>query len=171
MTSKNVSKNNVHISTRQITSKKVRGNNADFSTIEITSKEHVEITWILRPLKLRRKKSVEMTWIFRPSKLHRKNTRESRGNSLKFYLWRINVISTSNRRGFDSLGLYHFKLIHYRFLLNILLYYLIRSFSEMFFVSVFFGKTGYRGPLLLERTISLSSELEEVAIHRCSRTF
>ena len=59
-TSRKVSKNNVHISTRQITSKKVRGNivdfwtreitrvrgnNVDFSASEITSKKYVEMTW------------------------------------------------------------------------------------------------------------------------------
>ena len=52
---------------------------------------------------------------------------------------------------------------------------LIRSFSlsERFFVSVFFQKSirlNSGGPLLLTSNI-LSSELTEVAIYRCSKTF
>ena len=62
------------------------GDNVDFSTIQITSKE-VRAT----------------TLIFRPSKLHPKSTRKWRGNSSKFCLRRIDVISTSNRRGIDAL--------------------------------------------------------------------
>ena len=50
ITSKKVSKNNVHISTIEITSKKVRGNHVDFSTSEITSKKvrgnHVDFSTI-----------------------------------------------------------------------------------------------------------------------------
>ena len=64
-------------------------------------KKYMETTWIFRPAKLHRKKYVETTWIFRPSKLHRKSTRKWRGNSSKFGLWRVDVIFTSNRRGFD----------------------------------------------------------------------
>ena len=58
---------------------------------------------------------MKTTWIFRPSKLHRKSTRKWRGNSSKFGLRRIDVISTSNRRGFDvacPLGYYLKKLHH-----------------------------------------------------------
>ena len=64
-------------------------------------KKYVETTWIFRPAKLHRKKYVEITWIFRRSKLHRKSTRKWRGNSSKFGLRRIDVISTSNRCGLD----------------------------------------------------------------------
>ena len=64
-------------------------------------KEYMETTWIFRPAKLRQKKYLETTWIFRPSKLHQKSTQKWRGNSPKFVLRRIDVISTSNRRGFD----------------------------------------------------------------------
>ena len=166
MTSKNVSKNNVHISTREITSKKVRGNNADFSTIEITSKRARGNNVDFKTIEIASEKVSGNDMDFSTIEI---TSKEYSGKSWKF----VEILSLTYQRNIhvDSLGLYHFKLIHYRFLLNILLYYLIRSFSEMFFVSVFFGKTGYRGPLLLERTISSSSELEEVAIHRCSRTF
>ena len=80
---------------------KVRGIDVDISTIEITSKKFVELTWIFRPSKLHRKKYMESTWIFRPSKLHQKSTWNRRGNSSKFGLPRIDVISTSNPRRFD----------------------------------------------------------------------
>ena len=56
---------------------------------------------ISRPSKLHRKRCVESTWIFRPSKSHRKSTRKWSGNSSKFGLQRIDVISTSNPRRFD----------------------------------------------------------------------
>ena len=42
-----------------------------------------------------------MTWIFRSAKLHRKSTWKWRGNSSEFCLRRIDIISTSIRRGFD----------------------------------------------------------------------
>ena len=45
ITSKKVCGNNVDFSTSEITSKKVRGNNMDFSTSEITLKKYVEVTW------------------------------------------------------------------------------------------------------------------------------
>ena len=77
---------NMDFSTIEMTSTKVRGNNVDFLISEITSKKYVEITWV-----------------FRPSKLHRKRTRKWRGNSSKSGLRRIDVISTSNQRGFDVL--------------------------------------------------------------------
>ena len=64
-------------------------------------KKFVEITRTFRPVKLHRKKYVETTWVFRPSKLHRQSTRKWRGNSSKFGLRRIDVISTLNGRGFD----------------------------------------------------------------------
>ena len=51
-------------------------------------------SWIFQPSKLHRKKYTEITWIFRPSKLHRKRTRKRRGNSSKFGLRGINVISS-----------------------------------------------------------------------------
>ena len=110
--------NDVDFSTIKITLKKVRGNDKDFSISEITSKKYVETKWIFRPSKshrkkyvkttrifsppkLHRKKYVETTWIFRSAKLHRKSTWKRRGNSSKFGLRRIDVISTSNRRRFD----------------------------------------------------------------------
>ena len=64
-------------------------------------KKYVEMTWIFLPSKLHGKKCVETTWIFRSAKLHRKSTWKRRGNSSKFGLRRIDVISTSNRRRFD----------------------------------------------------------------------
>ena len=79
-----LTKNDVKSLLIKITSKKVSKNNVHISTIEITL------------IKVR-----ETTWIFRPSKSHRKSTRKWRRNSSKFGLWRIDVISTSNRRGFD----------------------------------------------------------------------
>ena len=54
-----------------------------------------------RHLSTWKQEHVKTTWIFRPSKLHRKTIRKWRGNSLKFALRRIDIISTSNRRGFD----------------------------------------------------------------------
>ena len=101
ITSKKVSRNNVDFSTREITSKKKHGNNVDFLTIELCLKKYVEKTLIFRLLNLRREKYVETTWIFRSAKLHRKSTWKWRGNSSKFDLRRIDVIPTSNRRGFD----------------------------------------------------------------------
>ena len=114
----------MHILTRHITSKRVRGNNVDFLTIKITSKKYMETMWIFRssklhpktygeitqiflPARLRQKRYVEKTRIFRSSKLHRKSKRKWRGKSSKFGIRRIDIMSTSNRRGFDvvcSLG-------------------------------------------------------------------
>ena len=88
-------------STIEITSKKVRGNNVDISTIEITSKQVRENNLYFLTIEITSKKYVESTWIFRPSKLHRKSTWNRRGNSSKFGLRRIDVISTSNPRRFD----------------------------------------------------------------------
>ena len=68
-----------------------------FRPVKSHRKEYVETSWIFRPSKLHRKKYVETTWIFRPLKLHRKWRR----NLSKFGLRRIDVISTSNRCGFD----------------------------------------------------------------------
>ena len=61
-------------------------------------KKYVETRWIFQPSKLNRKKYVETTWIFRSAKLHRKSKWNQRGNSSKFGLRRIDVISTSNQR-------------------------------------------------------------------------
>ena len=108
----------MHISTIEITLIKVRGNNVEFSTIKITSKKYVKTMWIFRPSKsnrkeyvkttwtfwpaiLHRKKYAKTTWIFRPSKSHRKSTQKWRGNLSKFGIWRIDVVSTLIRRGFD----------------------------------------------------------------------
>ena len=64
-------------------------------------KKYVGITSVFPLVKLRRKKCLEATSIFRTTKLHWKSTRTWCGNSSKFRLWRIDVISTSNRYGFD----------------------------------------------------------------------
>ena len=65
ITSKKVSKNNVHTSTIEITSEKVRGNNVDFSAIEITSKKYAEMTWKVVEIwssTYRRNIHVDSTW-------------------------------------------------------------------------------------------------------------
>ena len=72
-----------------------------FRPSKLHRRNYVETMWIFRPSKLHRRKYVETTWIFPPAKSHRKSTWKWRGNSLKFGLRRIDVISTSNRRGFD----------------------------------------------------------------------
>ena len=101
--SKEVSKDNVHISTSEITSKRVRGNHVDFSTIEITSKKvrgnHVDFSTIeitskkvrgnhvdFSTIEITSKKYAEMTWKFVKiwSSTYRRN---------------IHVESTSIRRG------------------------------------------------------------------------
>ena len=112
ITSNRVRGNNVNFLTIEITSKKVRGDNVDFWPSKSLRKTCVEITWIFRPRKLHRKNYVETTWIFLTSKLHEESTRKWRGNSSKFGLQRINVISMSNRCGFDvvcPLGNIHFS--------------------------------------------------------------
>ena len=127
---------------KKITSKEVRGNNVEFSTSKITPtwvfrpsklhrkeyvgttqifcpsklhrKKYVGITWVFRPAKLRRKNYLEATSIFRTKKLHWKSTWTWCGNSLKFGLCRIDVISTSNRGGFKlvcPLGLFSTNLV------------------------------------------------------------
>ena len=68
ITSKKVSKNDVHISTIEITAKKVRGNHVDFSSSEITSKKYTEMTWKFVEIwssTYRRNIHVELTWIRR----------------------------------------------------------------------------------------------------------
>ena len=72
-----------------------------FLPSKLHRKKYVETTWIFLTSKLHRKKYVETTWIFRSAKLHRKNTWKRRGNSSKFGLRCIDVISTSNQRRFD----------------------------------------------------------------------
>ena len=103
ITSKKVRGNNVDISTIEITSKQVRENNLDFSTIQITSKQVREKNLDYLTTEITSEKYVESTWIFRPSKLHQKSMWNRRGNSTKFGLRRIDVISTSNPRRFDVL--------------------------------------------------------------------
>ena len=129
-----------------------------FPPSKLHQKKYVEITWIFRSAKLRRRKYVETTWIFRPSKLHRKSTYAEMtcGNSSKFSLWRIDVISTSIRRGFDvvCIGYRLFNFFQFSFFLvkmvnhyefhvicqdikhqlqeNILLHFLPYSFYEIF---------------------------------------
>ena len=100
------------------TSKIVRKNNGIFRPDKLHWKKNVETTWIFQPAKLHRCKYVETTWIFqtsklhlkrymdttwifRPLKLHRKSTGKLRGNSSKFGLWHINIISTSNQPGLN----------------------------------------------------------------------
>ena len=79
-----VSKNSLHISTRQITSKKVRGNNVDFSTIEITSKRVGGNNVDFSTIEITSKKYVQMTRKF---------------VEIWSSMYQINI--TSNRRGFD----------------------------------------------------------------------
>ena len=66
-----------------------------FRPLKLHWKKYVETTWIFRPSKWRRQKYVEKTWIFRSVKLPRKSLWKWRGNSSKFGLGRIDVISTS----------------------------------------------------------------------------
>ena len=83
---KKVSKDNVHISTIEITSKKVRGNHVDFSTSEITSKK-VRGNYVnFSTIEITSKKYAGMTWKFVEiwSSMYRRN---------------IHVESTSIRRG------------------------------------------------------------------------
>ena len=61
ITSKKVSKNNVHIPNIEITSKKVRGNNVDFSTSKIT------------PIKVRENNVDFLTIEITSEKVHRNN--------------------------------------------------------------------------------------------------
>ena len=101
ITSKKVRRNNMDFLTIEITQKKVRGNNADFSTIEITLKKVRGNNVHFWPSKLHRKKYVETTRIFWSAKLHQKSMLKWRGNSSKFGVRCIDVISTSNRRWFN----------------------------------------------------------------------
>ena len=64
-----------------------------FQPSKLLRKKYVETTWILRPSKLHQKKYVETTRIFQSTKLHRKCTWKWRGNSSKFGLQLIDVIS------------------------------------------------------------------------------
>ena len=102
ITSKNVRGNNVDFSAIEIAFKKVRENNMDFLTIEITSKKvrgnNVDLSVIeITP----KKKYVKTTWIFRSVKLHQKSTWKRHGNSSKFGLPCIDVISWCARWGLD----------------------------------------------------------------------
>ena len=81
--------------------KKYVGKTWIFRPAKLHRKKYVETTWVFWPSKLRRKKYVETTWIFRSAKFYRKSTWKWRGNSSKFGLQRIDVISTWNRRRFD----------------------------------------------------------------------
>ena len=72
-----------------------------FQPTKLHRKKYMETTWVFRPVKLHQKKYVETTWIFGSSKLHQKSMWKWRGNSSKFRLRRIAVISTSNWRGVD----------------------------------------------------------------------
>ena len=84
ITSKKVRENNVDFSTIKITSKKIRRNNMDFSIIEITSKKVFGNNVNFSVCKIISKKGMEMTWKF-----------------VEIGLRRIDVISTSNQRGFS----------------------------------------------------------------------
>ena len=85
ITSKKVPGNKVEFLTVEITSKKVRSNNMDFSNSQKSTPKKV------------RGDDVD----FRSLKLHWKSTWNRHGNSPKFGLRRIDVISTLNQRGFD----------------------------------------------------------------------
>ena len=97
----NLTKNDVKFPPVKISSKKVRANNVGSYTIKITSKKVRGNGVIFGSSKLHRKKYVEMVWIFGSSKLHQKSTRKWHGNSSKFGIGRIDVISTWNRLWFD----------------------------------------------------------------------
>ena len=101
ISSKKVRANNADFSTIKTVLKKVSGNSVDFSTRKIILKKCVETTWSFQPSSLHWKMYVKTTWIFRSGRLHQKTTRKWRGNSSKFSLWRIDVISPWNRRRFD----------------------------------------------------------------------
>ena len=103
ITLKIVRGHNGDFSTIEITSKKVRGNNVEFLIIEITSKKVRENNMNFMTSEIRSKKVHGNERIFRSAKLHRKSTLNRRGNSSKFSLQRIDVISTSNQRGFGVL--------------------------------------------------------------------
>ena len=108
-----------------------------FPPSKLHRKKYVETTWIFPPSKLHRQKYVETTWIFRSVKLHQKSTWKRRGNSSKFGLRRIDIISTSNRCRFDvvcPLGLmdlfrFYLKLKLILFLFNIFLALLRKIYS------------------------------------------
>ena len=89
------------ISTKEITSKKERGNKVDFSTIEVTSKKVCGNDMDFSSIEITSKKVRGNDVDSRAAKLHRKNTWKRHGNSSKFGIRRINVISTSNRCRFD----------------------------------------------------------------------
>ena len=72
-----------------------------FRPLKLHWKKYVETTRIFWPSKLHRKKYVETTRIFWSAKLHRKSMLKWRGNSSKFGVRCIDVISTSNRRWFN----------------------------------------------------------------------
>ena len=74
---------------------------------KLYQRKYLETTWIFSSGKICQRKREQTAWTFRPLKLHGQSTRKWRGNSSKFILRRIDVISTINRRGFDlvcSLG-------------------------------------------------------------------
>ena len=128
---KKVRENNSDFSAIEISLKKVSGNKVDFwpeklhpkkyvektlifRAAKLLQEKYVETTWVFRPAKLHQKKNVERTWIFWPSKLRRKKDVETtwiffqqsyikkiRGNSLKFSLRFIDLMSMWNWRQFD----------------------------------------------------------------------
>ena len=96
------------ISAIQIISKKVVETTRIFWPLKLHRKEYVKTAQIFRPAKLRQKKYVERTWIFRLTKLHQRSMWKWRANSSKFGLSNIDVISTSNRHGFDMVSRWGF---------------------------------------------------------------
>ena len=96
ITSIKVGGKNVDFSTIKYTSKRVRGKNVDSSTINIISKKGCGNNVDFSTIEIAWKKYLETTWIFWSAKLHWKSTRKWRGNSSKFGLPLIDVISTSN---------------------------------------------------------------------------
>ena len=97
ITSKKVRRNNVDYSTIEIISKKFRGNNVVFSTIEITSKKVRGNNLDFLTSKTTSKKVRGNNVDFSTSEITSKSTWNWRSNSSKFSLWRIDVISISNR--------------------------------------------------------------------------
>ena len=107
-------RNNVDVSTREITSKKVRGNNVDFSTIEITSKKvrgnKVDFSAIKTTSKKVRRNNVDFSISEITSKKYVEMTRKFFKTCSLSYRRSIDVKSMWIRRGV-SVGLLLF--FHY----------------------------------------------------------
>ena len=88
-----------NFSTSETKPKKVHGNNMNFWPSKSRRKKYMETMWIFRSSKLCRKKFMETTWIIWSEKLYWKSMWQWHGNSSKFGLRRIHVISTCIQHG------------------------------------------------------------------------